>query len=698
MNRTESINTLEDVDGKLFRDWQDYNKRSKKKGVWPFGSKVPDTEETKVPISVASEDGAKDAREDEERETWGGKFDFILSMIGNAVGLGNVWRFPYMAYKNGGAAFLIPYFISMFVVGIGAILIESAMGQYSAMGTAHAFNNCVPLFKGIGLAQLLNCIFIVYYYNVIISWAYYFLAASFASTLPWSACPDDDKFCFATTDFLDCKADGGVYLNSTCLKSGMAAWQEVLNDPRAWYAPNDTCVFTNGTFCDPSEEAHLSILQPFHLPGAMRNASSQVYFKDAVLQLSSGLGVMGAPSWWLTLCLAVTWAFNFLSLFNGIKTSGKVVYFTATFPYLVILILLVRAATLDGAYEGIDFYINPEWSKLGELSVWTAAAGQILFSLSAGNATMATLSSYNKFHKNIIFDVFLVSIANCLTSFIAGFAIFGTLGYLAKILDSDVEEVVESGIELAFVTYPDLLSTLPLPQLWSILFFLMLITLGIDSSMCMIEAISTFVIDSAPRLRSRKTLVTLAICVTLFVLSLPFACPGGFWLLNLLDVYFAGPNLIWVAFLEAVMIAFAYGVATFVEDLVEMTRLAGLRRAAPLFYVFYYVLTPGALGGLLIMTLLKFKWLTTKSGAAHFEAWADYIGTALSSPIYLIVPVVAGLVLIQRRQDPASVLRHTSQWRKHALKQNKIDKHRGEERMSHYKMEEGALVRCKVAF
>ena len=150
---------------------------------------------------------------------------------------------------------------------------------------------------------------------------------------------------------------------------------------------------------------------------------------------------------------------------------------------------------------------------------------------------MATLSSYNKFHKNIIFDVFLVCIANCLTSFLAGFAIFGTLGYLANILDSNVEEVVSNGPTLAFVTYPDLvsprlpptlqLSTLPLPQLWSVLFFLMLITLGIDSSMCMIEAISTFVIDSAPRLYSHKTLVTFAICAALFVLSLPFACPGG---------------------------------------------------------------------------------------------------------------------------------------------------------------------------
>ena len=112
--------------------------------------------ETSTNSSISDLESMMAIGEEEERDTWGRRFslilppspslsllifrfDFILSMIGNAVGLGNVWRFPYMAYKNGGAAFLIPYFTCMFVIGISGILIESTMGQYSAMGTAHAF-------------------------------------------------------------------------------------------------------------------------------------------------------------------------------------------------------------------------------------------------------------------------------------------------------------------------------------------------------------------------------------------------------------------------------------------------------------------------------------------------------------------------------------------------------------------------------
>ena len=81
----------------------------------------------------------------------------------------------------------------------------------------------------------------------------------------------------------------------------------------------------------------------------MRQTSSELYFNKEVLRESRGLWELGDPSWWMLLCLGVTWLVNFLCLFKGIKTSGKVVYFTATFPYVIIIILLVRAATLEGA-------------------------------------------------------------------------------------------------------------------------------------------------------------------------------------------------------------------------------------------------------------------------------------------------------------------------------------------------------------
>ena len=140
------------------------------------------------------------------------------------------------------------------------------------------------------------------------------------------------------------------------------------------------------------------------------------------------------------------------------------------------------------------------------------------------------------------------------------------------------------------------LSTLPLPQLWSALFFFMLYTLGLDSSMCMIESVSTFVVDSAPTtLRSRKTLVTLAICIVFFLASIVFACDAATHLVDIIDYYCGGPSLIWGVFLEAGMVAFFYGVQTFVNDLVEITRSKALGRAWPLFYFVYYFVTPASL-------------------------------------------------------------------------------------------------------
>lgn len=386
-----------------------------------------------------------------ERVQWTKQREFILSVAGGFIGLGNVWRFPYLCYKNGGGAFLIPYLIFLVCGGIPIFLLEIGMGQFMSRGGIEAWG-LVPCFKGIGWASLVIVFWLNVYYIVILAWNLFYLFQSFSKVLPWSVCTNwwNSECCTVEMGMNNATGKNGLIKPEMCPENKTATY--------------------------PEEE----------------------YWKLRVLQLSDGLGNPDGFQWELVATLAVSWIICYGCIWKGVKSTGKSVYVTSTFPLVMLLILLVRGLTLPGASKGIEFYIKPNLTALGEPRVWIDAGTQIFFSYAICLGSLTSLGSYNKFSFNSYKWCMILSGFNSGASIVSGFAIFSVLGFMAHTMGVEVGDVAEKGPGLAFIAYPRAINMMPLPQLWAVLFFVMLLLLGLASQYVAVEGMCTMIVDLSP--------------------------------------------------------------------------------------------------------------------------------------------------------------------------------------------------------
>ncbi|XP_044159859.1 sodium-dependent proline transporter-like isoform X2 [Bufo gargarizans] len=522
------------------------------------------------------------------RETWGGKYEFLLSCIGYCVGLGNVWRFPYLCYRNGGGAFLIPYSIMLFFAGLPLFLMELSLGQYGAAGPITVWK-CCPILKGIGIGMLLVSALVSLYYNVIIAWTFFYLGNSFQSPLPWS-----------------CEAPE--------------------------YAALCQNVSSNGS----------------------RFSASEAFWNEKVLGVvhSSGLSDPGPVRWQLALCLLAAWIIIFLCMIKGIRSSGKIVYFTATFPYVVLIVLIIRGATLEGSIDGVRFYLSADWKRLQSAQVWNDAASQIFYSLGIGFGGLLSMASYNKFDNNVIRDTLVIAIGNCSTSFFAGFAIFSVLGHMAWKKKVPVGEVAESGPGLAFVAYPEALALLPGSVFWSILFFLMLFTLGVDTLFGNMEGITTAALDEFPSLRhwKRKVVFLAGLCFFFFLMGLLLVTEGGIYWFTLIDSYSTSFGLIIITLFMCLGMAFFYGVNQFCQDIIDM-----ICRCPPwctkllLFFKACWVFcTPVLLLFILFYIFMEMYNTPLRYGRYEYPRWGKALGVCMGTLCCIQIPIWAGVAIFQQ--------------------------------------------------
>ncbi|XP_055030703.2 sodium- and chloride-dependent GABA transporter 2 [Misgurnus anguillicaudatus] len=517
----------------------------------------------------------------QERGYWGSKAEFILSVAGIVIGLGNVWRFPYLCYKNGGGAFLIPYLVFVVTCGVPLFLLETAMGQYTREGGITCWHRLCPVAEGIGYAGQLLVLYSCIYYIIILAWALFYLFFSFSSQLPWASC------------------------NNT--------WN------------TDDCV-------------NLAAKNPVNWTTKMNSTSATTEFWERrVLSISGGIEQVGKINWEILLCLIAMWIICYFCAWKGVKSTGKVVYFTATFPYVMLLVLLIRGLTLPGAVQGIMFYLYPEPSRLSDPQVWMEAGSQIFFSYGLCTACLTVLGSYNKYNNNCYRDCLWLCLLNSGTSFVAGFAVFSVLGFMAHQQGVPIEMVAESGPGLAFIAYPQAVAMMPFPQLWAVCFFIMIILLGLDTQFVAMEVFMTSVTDQFPmvlRKAGRREIFLLLFCLGCFFSQLIMVTEGGMYVFQMFDYYgYSGASLLFIAVFESLAMGWIFGAEKMFDIIEDMTKT----RPNYIFMLCWKYLTPLVSMVSLVCSLVQYKPLTYNRWYVYPD-WAYVLGWLLALSSILLVP------------------------------------------------------------
>ena len=339
---------------------------------------------------------------EQKKSEWNSNLAFMMAMISSAVGLGNIWRFPNVLYSNGGGSFMIPYIVSIFLLGISFVLVEYAVGFKFKRSIARILYSINEKLEPVAWFILIVVFLITTYYVCVVGWDLIYIFLSF--TKAWGSNPD-------------------LYFTNSVLHS---------------------------------------------------TDSISGFFTIVPVVLASVFAI------WF-----IAWFIIKRDLNDGIGNVSKILL-----PILcgIVVVIVAFSLTLPGASAGYTQIFTPDWSALGNLDVWLAAFGQIVFSLSLGMAIAMTYASYLPDGSKLVDNAIIVAFSNSGFEVFNSIGIFSILGFMTVTSGIPFNELVTSGTGLAFVVFPQVFNTMgPAAYVIGPLFFLCILFAGITSVIALLD-------------------------------------------------------------------------------------------------------------------------------------------------------------------------------------------------------------------
>ena len=418
-----------------------------------------------------------------DRGQWDSSIAFIFAMIGAAVGLGNIWRFSYVVYSNGGGSFFIPYFIAIIIMGIPFLILEYGVGFTFKESFSKVMKKINPKFEIIAWILVLFVFGVVVYYMVLLSWDLVYLVSSL--TFSWGS------------------------------------------DPATYFVQ--------------------------HVGGSsnLSNAFSIV--------IPSAVGVI--VMW------VVLWVISHKDVDTGIGKISKILIPTL---FVIMGIIVIYSLSLPGAGIGLETLLTPDWDLLFDETVWISAFGQIIFSLSMGQAIAVTYSSYLPKNSRLIDNVLIVVLSNSAFEIFTSFGVFSILGYMSVTTGTPMVQLVTEGTGLIFIVFPMIFNIMgPIGHILAPLLFLAILFAGITSALGFFEPLLSSI--SGKFNFSRKKSATI-LSVIGCILSIFLTTGISSYLVQIVDAFINQFGILILIAVQCIIFAWFWGVEKFIPVLNEHSR------------------------------------------------------------------------------------------------------------------------------
>ncbi|KAK5976151.1 hypothetical protein GCK32_000513 [Trichostrongylus colubriformis] len=579
----------------------------------------------------------------EVRHLWKTQTDMSLSCLGFIVGIGNMMRFPGRICEYGGI-FFVPYIFCHIFIGFPMLYLYLCIGQYAGQTADIAFHRLTPITCGLGWAFVFAAIPVIIYHNIILTWSlqylwYSVLSVVISEDLPWEnrvmsslLVPIQREVTVSRTHFCITEADASV----------------------------DFGPLVNKTLTSAELFFHLDIL-------------SLTSYTELILTL---------PQRHIVLALAAAWLLVFAGVCRSTTWMAWATRITATIPYLMLFILLVRGLSLPGASVGLTFLFTSALGSISSLDMWSAAAQQVLFEIGLGTGALFSIAAYSRFRNNVYRDAALLITINVLTSLLVGMVLFSFLGLLSISSAKKILTLTKNDpFYMVFTVIPSMTKLMRWGPLWMSVLFATIVFTGVDAEFIWVEMLASSVMNLLEsknrRLNSR---LIAAICCLGFLVEIPICTSGGFFLFQSMDNLIASLPAFILSFMVLVAICYLYGLNKFISDVSSMLRVpvrsnakwAHLRLQEKLLELFgpcgafvrlsWAVVCPSFLVVLMIAHAINYK--LPRFFGCHVPIGSEYVAwTLVHAPICaVLVGAVIATMKIRRSGKTVSSLFDGSAW------------------------------------